>query len=99
MRTALEGLKGLKAFFGSHDWCQGDFSKIDPDTGKMGWCLLGGLAASGVNYSPTLDALHTAMDGPKNHGAIAGWNDAPERTKQDVLDLIDRAIALEGAAV
>lgn len=98
MRTALEGLKGLKAFFCTHDWCQGDFSKDDPTTGRRGWCLLGGLAASGVNYSPTLDALFVALDS-QDHGAIAAWNDAPERTKDDIMALIDRAIALEGAAV
>lgn len=98
MMTALEGLEGLKAFFGSHDWCQGDFSKDDPTTGRRGWCLLGGLAASGVNYSPTLDALWRAY-GLADCASMASWNDAPERTKDDILALIDRAIALEGAAV
>lgn len=94
MMTATEGLEGLKAFFNEHDWCQGDFSKDDPATGRRSWCILGGLAVSGVDYSTTLDALWRASSRGE-YASLASWNDAEGRTKDDILALIDRAIELE----
>ncbi len=59
------------------------------------WCAMGALNAEGPpfgNVQAALDFLSRVL--PRNLGSVDVFNDAPETTKQDVLDLYDRAIAL-----
>jgi hypothetical protein len=98
-------------------WCQWSYVQWGPDGHeRVGWCLDGAIldwggpvrfghehlaaerlvaATLGFGFAPTDGSPITA---------ITAWNDAEERTKEEVLDIIDRAIAraqvievLEGA--
>ena len=68
------------------------------------WCLVGALEratfeALGVLDEFLLDAAMYALTGALERtgeypsDALAAWNDAPSRTHEEVLQLIDRAIA------
>jgi len=72
------------------------------------WCAMGALAVSGYPRRPSGGALSRAVAElaaslPVDTGrdaigigaramVLAGWNDAPLRTREDVLELYDRAI-------
>jgi hypothetical protein len=63
-------------------WVQGERHSAD------GYCLLGALEACG---RPHDDAPGQALRLTLGH-SIMMWNDAPRRTVDDVLNLIDRTI-------
>lgn len=52
------------------------------------WCALGALSRSAADGA-TVGKFRAQISG----GDIATWNDAPERTQEQVLDAFDRAIA------
>lgn len=60
-----------------------------------GYCVVGAIAAAAVSYPLTPTAIHVIARSALGDATGVGtmmWNDAPERTKQEVLD------ALRGAA-
>lgn len=78
-------------------WCQDGiaFSKeielVSPnDSQAVQWCLLGHVAKRAIG-SPLeqqyKDALYSMLDPGQS---IGEWNDAPERTVQDVISLCER---------
>ena len=96
MIPVIDVLANAKRLIEEHGWCQGDFlwgwrhdvvTAILKATGGVPWHepakerherLLG------------LDAFRAAV----NTTELYAWNDAPGRTKQDVLDAFDRAMEL-----
>jgi len=52
----------------------------------------GSTNGTGDIFTPVYTLFRRAMDAPGM--SIIDWNDAPERTKEDVLAAFDRAIAL-----
>ncbi len=65
---------------------------------EAGWCQKtmrtreGVCAVAAVSHCP--DAVTTTLQKALGRWNIAAWNDEPDRTKQDVLALYDRAIAI-----
>lgn len=77
-------------------WCQNDFARdadgnaIDPkDPRACRWCVYG---ASFSYWAEKI--LENAGQAWFDSNLLAVWNDMPERTHADVLELYDRAIAL-----
>lgn len=62
------------------------------------YCAIGALEAAGdlsFGHWRALEALRAGLP----EASITGWNDARDRTKEEVLDLYDRVIAGLEAAV
>ena len=67
-------------------WCQGALFSAG---GAASACLLGSLIETvGAQCNAEVIRLEALIG-----GGVVPWNDAPERTQQDVLDLLDVAIA------
>lgn len=65
-------------------WCQGV-----ENTGNA-YCLIGAMVAAApafADYQPVCNAMHKEL---KSFWALHAWNDAPERTHADILDLLTR---------
>jgi hypothetical protein len=67
----------------------------DPEAAS--WCLLGArayistsTAAKAAGYTAMLEVVFSL---PPGFNRVADWNDAPNRTHAEVLDLLDRASA------
>ena len=87
-------------------WCQGNFALHYGGVAEpYSFCPIGAVQHV-VNHSwqdypayyDVLRAMHQALphDGIADSGnepRIIRWNDAPDRTQQDVLDLYDRVLA------
>lgn len=87
-------------------WCQGIFSGVRD--GKRSHCLASAMAVGHIDYgcfSGCFCPYCSAVGAIRNevhaiHPDLLVWNDAPERTQAEVLDLLDRAIvAIEAGAV
>jgi len=85
VRNGLEFLK-------THEWGQGDYRSLDGN-GRMCYCLIGALAEGNmsssleIGTSSELEFIRSFLGRP-----VHKWNDEPGRTKQDVLDLLERAV-------
>ena len=103
-KEVLEKARELLAHEGV--WCQGA-SALDASglvcshesRWAVSWCLIGAVetvsarnAVKGSTTVSALDIIHWTIDGP-DHMGIVSWNDAVGRTQDQVLDLLDRAIA------
>lgn len=84
-------------------WCQGASAR-DENGYTVGanlpvatsFCIFGALTYED-RYDGTLDArqlVREVLGAKLGDGAIATYNDAPGRTKEEVLALVDKAIAL-----
>ncbi len=69
-------------------------SVIPEDDAACSWCLIGAISLvcgnAGITSYGTRDRLLSVL---YLRGGLSFWNDWPHRTKDQVLDLIDRAIA------
>ena len=81
-------------------WCAGDAIMVAP------YCGTGGQRIEGTGYlgsdgAYARDACNAALKALKcaigNGHEIVSWNDAPERTHDEVMAAFDRAIAAEQA--
>lgn len=83
-------------------WCQGVAARTDKGTSvsprnrhATSFCVYGSLCCAG--YEENMD-LHAAIDdimfGRLEVYSFGAWNDAPGRTQEEVLTLMDRAIDL-----
>lgn len=61
-------------------------SNSDPDAASF--CIIGSLIGSGVNE--TINFLRSLS----GSDSLTSWNDAPGRTQDEVLELLDKAICL-----
>lgn len=85
MNAVKEQLIRGKAWLESHKWVQGEAGDL-----RTCACALGALeAGSEDGYSSETFELVSDLAG----GSIFRFNDTPGRTKAEVLDLYDRAIA------
>ena len=102
--STIEALKTARELI-SQGWTQGQYVRRDAITpaycviGPLGPAI-GGFPGDGANpYAP--DSGKPIRAYLRAHGlelcnvkSLYIWNDHPDRTKEDVLDLYDRAIAL-----
>lgn len=109
--TALTLLKEARAIIDEKGWTQGAYARDDrgafidvTSSRAVCFCTLGALRRAQVDLkdSVSLDSYKTAALWLNEAGVPRGfgsWNDAPTRTKVDVLAMFDKAIALaeEGA--
>jgi hypothetical protein len=79
-------------------WCQGTWARTgdgapthSQDERANQWCALGALSCVGALLNGD-NFLHMAL--PAGWKLVGDFNDAPGRTKEDILALYDRAIAL-----
>lgn len=93
-REIMQRAKGL---IQRNGWARGDEEAFDPD--RYGYCVA--TACSAACSKSELYAGHEralvlhfkAANGIDPYGPIAEWNDAPGRTKAEVLAGFDKAIA------
>jgi hypothetical protein len=75
-------------------WCQGTLNHWDPNSCDIvAHCSIGAIVAAYGEYlipGRLIDAVQAAI-GTRH---VARWNDAPERTQQEVLAAFDRAISI-----
>lgn len=88
--TTLEHLKAARqrianGWHQANNWPEG----MDPHDPATPCCLLGALVITDPHERGAAMLLRHTLDTP----FLAKWNDAPERTQREVLDLFDRAIA------
>jgi hypothetical protein len=85
----------------THEWIQGDLYVHNAALETIGACSVGILGYSAHPAAQKLaarDALAKQLDiAPESRGGVwlADWNDAPERTKQQVLDAFRAAAKAE----
>ena len=91
--TVKQILKAAKALLVKRGWVQEEYSNAN------GYCLLGAIskAAAGSNANPAFVVVRRVLR-IKGLDTIAGWNDRPDRTKEEVLKVLDRAIQAKGRA-
>jgi hypothetical protein len=66
--------------------------------GPDGYCLLGAITAAACSLDDykaatkaVIERVRMCFDGSHSAGILARWNDRPERTAQEVIDLLERA--------
>ena len=84
-------------------WTQGKYKRVVD--GVECWCISGAMGQSAPDYKPrdlAFAALFRALRADdfylSSSTNLIEWNDAPGRTQEEVLALIDRAIAKEAKA-
>lgn len=88
MSETLKILSGAKELLVNRGWIQGNFAS------ECGYCAIGAINRSVAgDTGPAFRALANAAGIGCSWAEIGAWNDADERTKADVLDAFDRAIA------
>ena len=96
-RDILVKAKGLIA----QGWVQGTLWTFDPDTRQRNaFCIKGALlAAQGVMHDPNLEWEYlnrktTHLEGllGLRYGEACSWNNNPDRTQAQVIDLFDKAL-------
>lgn len=103
--TVYEVLLGMRDLLDSPErWTRGVFGR--DEQGHMvgalndrarAWCLVG----AACKVDPHGECVNEARDilGELAGGELTAWNDRPERTHAEVIDLLDRAIAARGPNV
>jgi hypothetical protein len=84
-------------------WTQGEFKRVVD--GVECWCISGAIDKAASDYKPNglaFAALFHALRADdfylSSSTNLIEWNDTPGRTQEEVLALIDRAIAKEAKA-
>lgn len=73
-------------------WCQGDEKAMGHD-GKLGYCTATAMCDGDLKSSLDAIGFLKKVNGIDDKAGIFVWNDAPERTKEDVIAAYDKAIA------
>lgn len=87
--TSSELLRASKAAMQIRGW--GQKANVNPSTGAL--CVEGALLSIHASFADTKTAASLLIDALGSRDVI-GWNDNPMRTKDDVMELWDRAIWL-----
>jgi hypothetical protein len=84
-------------------WTQGEYKRVI--NGVECWCISGAMGQASPDYKPrdlAFAALFYALGDDdlylSSSSNLTEWNDTPGRTQEEVLALIDRAIAKEAKA-
>lgn len=91
--TTLEHLQTAARLLVMGGFCRGTYSN---EAGQH--CILGAVRAVAPEYFVVPAAVYTLTDALGSHN-LANWNDTPGRTKDEVLELFNYAIALEAGKV
>jgi hypothetical protein len=78
-------------------WCKGAFGD-DGSPRCMVGAILSATGARGCFDPLILGAMRALKSVTGSPGTVVGWNDAPDRTEQEVLDAFDRAAAIAHSA-
>lgn len=77
-------------------WCQGalardadNFEVLPTNYSARLWCVAGAVDAVAQNVFAAQNVFNTLLE-TLGVNSISVWNDAPERTKVEVLELFDR---------
>lgn len=90
--TLVEVLRAGKARLLERGWCQGDDAALFADEPRK-CCAATAICGLRVNTClSTVDFIKDVNGIPHSTG-LSAWNDAPERTLEDVLSAYDKAIA------
>lgn len=96
--TLITDLKIVRALI-QQGWTQGTYAKngknqscFPRDPHAVSWCLLGACARTRNEINTTF-VLQAILRRRGVNPLLSAWNDAEHRTKQEVLDLINEAIA------
>ena len=81
--AASRSLLSAAAYIEEHGWCQGVLRK---DTGAV--CVVGAFLDINCNYE-VFSRSSAAIGVPP--GVISRWNDAPSRTKNEVINSLRKA--------
>lgn len=91
--TPAEHLRAARALIDTPErWAQHAYNVQNPD-GTRCYCMLGALDQVKLDHNETCAFLYAAI----GMISIALWNDAPNRTHNEVMAAFDRAIALAEA--
>ena len=93
MTKIADILRNGKLLIETHGWGQGD-GAMPP---RGGYCVLTAIGGDEGDYHYDAIRLFERANGigPTGFGiSVIGWNDAPERTKEEVFAAFDKAIAL-----
>lgn len=93
--SIADTLRAGKANIEARGWCQGDGKVFDP-LRRYGFCVgssLGPVTFDNPEMTKVCDMFKIA-NGISLLSGLGDWNDAPERTKEEVLAAFDKAIAL-----
>ena len=105
--TPLTALRNIRALLADPaHWTQGtnardaDGFPVDPidDSAATAWCLQGAMYR-GSGGADTLSVRAALADQLSAFYCLTNWNDTATRTHAEVLALIDRALAAQGAVV
>ncbi|PRH79368.1 hypothetical protein C6N75_09800 [Streptomyces solincola] len=103
-----DNLTGAIEYISRYGWHQGDYytyrateaerKGLGPDDHPPA-CVLGALSATnGGDFTATWEAVHALnkviFGSPVENGMLAGWNDNPARTAEDVILALKRATAV-----
>jgi hypothetical protein len=84
-------------------WTQGEYKRVI--NGVECWCISGAIhqatsydEPSGLEFAALFLSLRADDFYLSSSTNLIEWNDAPDRTQEEVLALIDRAIAKEAKA-
>jgi hypothetical protein len=110
MKSTLEALKSAYNKINNVGWCQYTSRKTDTDGNITAYCISGAVVSSipnsqegNVQLELVANRLKILInepnlcEDPKCNCAVANWNDKFERTKEEVLGLIQKAIDIEEA--
>jgi hypothetical protein len=104
---AIETLRKMRELLSVPErWTKASFARdrqgnsltnaVDPRA--VCWCLVGAGKMCGIDPRPGSPAYEMLLR-MTPFRQLSWWNDAPERTHAEVLDLLDRAIAQSGGDV
>jgi hypothetical protein len=98
MVVSKELMRSAKGMIKRGGWAQGD-KKAFAEDNAFGYCVATACVASCQHERISTDnaremvLLFKDANGIDENMAIGEWNDAPERTKDEVMEAFDRAIA------
>lgn len=85
MDDRIKVLERAKLILNEYGWCQGTYGDD-----SVGYCIMGATSEAcprGIPWSSIVDTLQGLVT-----CRLSAWNDAPGRTKEEVIDLLDSAI-------
>lgn len=89
-----EVLLAAKALLQNVGWCQNAYTTYDKQYNPTAYCLSGAVCCvDGAYFTIQDEAISCLRSMLENKPLIVNWNDQPGRTKEEVLALLDKAIA------
>lgn len=100
MKTTKEILVAARALIAEKGWCTGVMARDanghavgEQDSNAACYCVLGALTAANGDEIP--NSVYVAFAYANGAESIVDWNDVKGRTKEEVLEAFDKAIAAQ----